>query len=70
MAHRLRMVIKLAGDMVIAIGQDGRQSPSHQGPFADVKLKIVHDANDKTKFFQEDAAGDLVRVSKEQWGRK
>lgn len=65
----LKMVFKLSGNMVVALDASSQQSPAHQGHYRDVKQKILRDADEKTRFFQEDAAGDLVRVTKKQWGQ-
>lgn len=70
MTKRLKMVIRLAGDMVIALDAKSNQSPVHQGHYKDVWRKILRDADANTKFFQEDSAGNLVRVSQKEWGRK
>lgn len=70
MHPHLKTVIKLAGDMVIALDIKNQQSAAHQGYYKDVRHKILRDSSEKTKFYQEDLAGNLVRVSQKEWGRK
>ena len=40
----LRTVIRLGNDMVMAFDAEGEQIPEYQGPYKDVKDRIMRDA--------------------------
>jgi hypothetical protein len=40
----IRTVIRMKNDMVLVFDENGEQLPSYQGPYRDVKQKILADA--------------------------
>jgi hypothetical protein len=40
----IQKIIRLKNDMVMVFDENGEQMPEYQGPYRDVKDKILHDA--------------------------